>query len=230
MREFWHSFKEVITAIIPVVVIIFILSLVFAPFDRELLISFIGGTVMMVFGMALFLFGANFSMMQVGSRVGSYLIQKRNIWFLVLVTFIIGIVITVAEPDVQVLAIQVSEVSKGSIEKMVLVSWVGLGVGIFTVLGILRIIFQWKLMTILLSGYALVFATAIFSSPTFIPVAFDSGGVTTGPITVPFILALASGVTSVIRTKAGANDSFGLVGLASIGPVMAVLILGLIYR
>jgi hypothetical protein len=230
MRELWHSFREVIMAILPAVVIIFILSLIFAPFEKDLLTAFIGGTVMMVLGMALFLFGANFSMMQVGSKVGSYLIQKRNIWFLVVVTFIIGVVITVAEPDVQVLAIQVAEVSQGSIEKMVLVGWVGLGVGLFTVLGILRIIFQWKLITMLISGYALVFAIAIFSGASFIPVAFDSGGVTTGPITVPFILALATGVTSVIRTKAGADDSFGLVGLASIGPVMAVLILGLIYK
>lgn len=230
MRELLHNFIEVVTAILPVVAIISILSFTLAPFDADMLISFIAGTVMMIIGMALFLFGANFSMMEVGSKVGSYLVQRKSVWFLVAVSFIIGVVITVAEPDVQVLAIQVSEVSEGSIGKMVLIGWVGLGVGIFVVLGLLRILFQWKLVPMLIIGYTTVFTVAAFSSKIFVPIAFDSGGVTTGPITVPFILALATGVTSVIRSKKGSNDSFGLVGLASIGPVLAVLILGLIYK
>lgn len=185
---------------------------------------------MMMAGLTLFLFGANISMMEVGSQVGAFMVKKRSLMLIILLGFLIGFVVTIAEPDVQVLAGQVADVSAGEVPRILLIGVVGAGVGIFLVLALLRIVFQVKLYYLLLGGYALVFLIARFASPAYVPVAFDSGGVTTGPLTVPFILALGSGVSSVIRQSKSGNDSFGMVGLASLGPVIAVMILGVAYR
>lgn len=230
MHKLRENFVEVITSILPMTVLILVISWILAPFDRDMMISFLGGAVMMIIGMTLFLFGANISMMEVGSQVGSFMVKRQSLTLIILLGFVIGWVITIAEPDVQVLSDQVSDVSGGKVPKMLLVAVVGIGVGIFLVIALLRIIFQIKLYYVLLGGYALIFLIAAFANPTYVPVAFDSGGVTTGPLTVPFILALASGVTSVIRTSKSGNDSFGMVGLASLGPVLAVMILGVVYK
>lgn len=229
MRKLKERFKEVLTSILPMTVLILVLGFILAPFSADMMVSFLGGAVMMIAGMTLFLFGADLSMMEVGTRVGNFLVRKRNLWLLIGLGFLVGVFITIAEPDVQVLAGQVQAVTGGGVGKAFLTAIVGVGVGIFVVLALLRIIFQIKLIYILFAGYVLVFILAAFANPTFAPLAFDSGGVTTGPITVPFILALGSGVTSVISSKSG-NESFGMVGLASLGPVLAVMILGVAYR
>lgn len=230
MKKLKESFYEVITSILPMTVLIVILSFILAPFDSDMMISFVGGAIMMMLGMTLFLFGADISMMEVGSRVGNFLVRKRNLAVLIIIGFFVGVFITVAEPDVQVLADQVASVSDGRVSKALLTGIVGIGVGVFLVLALLRIVLQVPLIYLLLVGYILIFVLALFANPEFVPVAFDSGGVTTGPMTVPFILALGSGVTSAIHTKKGGNESFGMVGLASIGPVLAVMILGVVYR
>jgi len=230
MDQLREKFQEVISSILPMTVLILVLSFILAPFDSDMMISFLGGAVMMIVGMALFLFGADLSMMEVGSRVGSFIVRKRSIVLLVLIGFIVGMFITVAEPDVQVLAGQVADVSQGAVSKGMLTAIVGVGVGIFLVLALLRIVFQVKLIYLMFGGYLLIFILAAFANPDFVPVAFDSGGVTTGPLTVPFILAMGTGITSAIRSGKGGNDSFGMVGLASLGPVLAVMILGVIYR
>lgn len=229
-KKLLSSFQEVFISILPMTILIIIISLIWAPFPGEMMITFIGGALMMMLGMGLFLFGADISMMEVGERVGNFLVSSRSLKILVIAGFFVGMFVTIAEPDVQVLAGQVATVSDGMISKQLLIALVGVGVGIFLVIALLRIVFQMKLYTILLIGYAVIFVLAFFANPEFSPVAFDSGGVTTGPITVPFILSLGSGVISGIRSNRENDDGFGMVGLASLGPVMAVMVLGVIFR
>jgi len=229
MKKLKENFFEVLSSILPVAVLILVLSLILAPFSTDMMIKFVGGSVMMIVGMTLFLFGADISMMEVGSRVGGFLVRKRSLVLLIALGFVMGLVITIAEPDVQVLAGQVSTNSGGAISKTMLTGVVGVGVGIFLVLALLRVVFQIKLIHLLMGGYALIFILSAFANPEYVPMAFDSGGVTTGPMTVPFILAMGTGVTSAIGSKSG-NDSFGMVGLASLGPVLAVMILGVVFR
>ncbi len=231
MNQLKQTFKEVLSSIVPMTVLILCIGLVLAPFTADMMISFAGGAVMMIAGLTLFLFGAEWSMLEVGTRVGSFIVRKRSLVLLICLGFLVGTFITLAEPSVQVLAEQIQTVSSGKVSGLLLLTVVSGGVGFFLVFALLRIVFQWKLISILLVGYIVVFILALFTAPEFVPVAFDSGGVTTGPMTVPFILSLGTGITSSIRShKTGGNDSFGMVGLASLGPILAVLVLGVIYR
>ncbi len=230
MNRIKQTFKEVLTATIPMIVIILILHFTVARFSTEMMISFLAGSVMMMIGLGMFLIGADVSMLRVGSLCGNFLVKKGKLAYTIAFGFVIGTVITVAEPSVQVLAQQVYTASSGLTNNLVLILLVGIGVGIFLVVALLRIIFQVQLYKILLVGYAIVFTLALFTSDSFLAVSFDAGGVTTGPITVPFILSLGAGITSSIRTKSGSDDSFGMVALASIGPIIAVLLLGVFFR
>jgi len=192
---------------------------------KGLFMLFSIGAIMLIFGMGLFTLGADMSMMPMGERIGAELTKSRKLLLLVTISFLMGFMITVAEPDLQVLAGQVP-----SIPDAIIIGTVALGVGIFLVLAILRIVFQIKLSHMLILFYAVIFILAYFTPNNFVPVAFDSGGVTTGPITVPFIMALGLGVAAVRGGKSAHDDSFGLVALCSVGPILAVLVLGLIYN
>ncbi|MFO7289165.1 MAG: DUF1538 domain-containing protein, partial [Bacillota bacterium] len=165
----------------------------------------------------------------VGEMIGSTLPKTKKLWMLVLFGFIFGFVVTVAEPDVRVLALQVDQVSNGAVPKNILIYSVALGVGLFVALAMLRIIFNISITLLLFISYALVFLLALFTPGEFAPISFDSGGVTTGPITVPFIVSLGVGVASVMRGKSSSGDGFGLVALASIGPILAVMLMGVLY-
>ena len=223
-RNLFSKIKEAFFSVIPITIIVIILSLTIVPIPKYEMFTFLFGVVLLVFGMGLFTLGADMAMMPMGEKVGARLTKSKNISFLVVVSLAFGIMITIAEPDLQVLATQVP-----SIPNLHLVISVAIGVGFFLVLSLLRIIFQVKLTNILIVLYAIVFIVAYFSSNDIIAVAFDSGGVTTGPITVPFIMALGLGVASVRSDKNSQEDSFGLIAMCSVGPIMAVLILGLFY-
>jgi hypothetical protein len=164
-------------------------------------------------------------MMPMGEGIGIQLTKAANLFIILILCFVMGLVITIAEPDLQVLAQQVP-----SIESTKLIITVGVGVGIFLMLAVLRILFKISLGILLIISYGITFAAAFFAPETFVPVAFDSGGVTTGPITVPFILALGVGVVSIRGDKGSQDDSFGLVALCSVGPVLAVLLLGILFN
>ena len=164
-------------------------------------------------------------MIPLGQAVGSEITRRKKVWIITVVGFLIGMIITVAEPDLQVLANQVP-----AIENNVIIWSVAVGVGVFLVIALLRIVLGIQLRWLLIGFYAIVFTLAMFVSPDFWAVAFDSGGVTTGPMTVPFIMALGVGVCAVRSDKQAGGDSFGLVALCSIGPIITVLILGLLYK
>ena len=208
-----EKIRESAVSVLPILVIVVILCLCLI------------GALLLTVGMGLFSLGAEQSMTLIGSRIGTALTKTKNLPLILGVSFLLGFAITVAEPDLQVLAGTVPH-----IEKTVLLAVVGAGVGLFMSLCMVRILYGIRLRWVLLVCYAIVFALAAFTDKNFLSIAFDSGGVTTGPMTVPFILALGLGVSN-IRSDSGAKaDSFGLVALCSIGPILAVLILGLFYR
>ncbi|EOH1685133.1 DUF1538 domain-containing protein [Enterococcus hirae] len=224
------NLKEVVIAILPMTLLIVILTFIFAPLDSDEMISFLFGAGIMMIGMTLFLFGADYSMMEVGRLVGKYMIKKKSLTILIALGFMIGIVITIAEPSVQVLGQQVNQISEGKIGRVLLIGIVSVGTGVFLAFALLRVVFKLSYYQLMAIGYVGVLVASLFTSNEFMPIAFDSGGVTTGPITVPFILALAGGLTSMIRQETSANDSFGMVGIASLGPILAVMILGVIFQ
>lgn len=224
------NLKEVVIAILPMTLLIVILTFIFAPLDSDEMISFLFGAGIMMIGMTLFLFGADYSMMEVGRLVGKYMIKKKSLTILIALGFMIGIVITIAEPSVQVLGQQVNQISEGKIGRVLLIGIVSVGTGVFLAFALLRVVFKLSYYQLMAIGYVGVLVASFFTSNEFMPIAFDSGGVTTGLITVPFILALAGGLTSMIRQETSANDSFGMVGIASLGPILAVMILGVIFQ
>ncbi len=224
-QNFISKIKESLSSVLPITILVLILHLTIVPMPSGTLLMFIFGAVLLVMGMGLFTLGADVSMMIMGEKIGSYLTQTRKIWLLIPVTFLMGVMITIAEPDLQVLARQTP-----GVPDPVLIWAVAIGVGIFLVVAFLRTLLQIKLSYILIGLYCIVFLLAAFTPSNFIAVAFDSGGVTTGPITVPFIMALGIGMAAVRSDKTSQEDSFGLVALCSVGPILAVLLLGLFYR
>jgi hypothetical protein len=181
--------------------------------------------VLLVFGIGLFNMGADLAMTPMGAHVGAGLSRQKKLSLLLIVCFMLGLLITIAEPDLQVLAEQVP-----SVPNLVLILTVAVGVGIFLALAIVRIKYQIDLSKLLIVLYLLLIVVSMFVPKEFLAVAFDSGGVTTGPMTVPFIMALGIGLASVRNDKNAASDSFGLVALSSVGPILAVLVLGCFYK
>lgn len=225
-----ETLLEVLYSIVPITIFIVLLQFSVGKLPAEDFINFIAGTVMVIIGLSLFFIGAKIGFLPVGELIGSSLVSKGKLWLILLFGFIVGFVVTVAEPDLQVLASQVDVVSDGAVGKSLLMISVALGVGIFVSLALLRMFFNIPLIYLLSGSYILVFLLARFTAPEFLAVSFDSGGVTTGPMTVPFILSLGVGVASVSSKKDSPSDSFGMVALASVGPILAVLLLGVFYK
>ncbi len=220
-----EKLKESVSSVLPIALIVFLLCIFFVPVDSGLVLSFLIGTVMIITGMGLFTIGADVSMIQIGNHIGAKMTSSRRLWLILVLSFFLGVMITVAEPDLQVLATYVPE-----IDTMVLIVTVSVGVGLFLMVSMLRILFGVPLKWLLLGLYGVVFSLAAVSNPDFLSVAFDSGGVTTGPMTVPFIMAMGVGVASIRSDEKAKADSFGLIALCSVGPVLAVLLLGFIYE
>lgn len=216
---------ESLFSVLPIVIIVFLLCLYISPMQPDLLLTFLVGALMLIIGMGLFSLGAEQSMTPIGNQIGTALTRTKNLPLILAVSFLLGFAITIAEPDLQVLAQTVPHISN-----TVLLITVGAGVGFFMSVCMLRILTGMHLRLLLIFFYAIIFLLAFFADKNFIGIAFDSGGVTTGPMTVPFILALGLGVSNVRSDKNAEADSFGLVALCSIGPVLAVLILGFFYK
>ena len=217
--------KESLLSVLPIPVIVLLIHFTIAPLPIYTLLLFLSGSILLIFGMSLFTLGADISMMVMGEKIGAHITKFGKLPIIMMIIFIIGLFITIAEPDLQVLARQTP-----AVPDMVLIVAVAVGVGIFLVVSFLRIFFQIKLSYILIFLYIIVFTLAVFTQENFLAVAFDSGGVTTGPITVPFIMALGIGLSMTRGDKTAEEDSFGLVALCSVGPILTVLILGMFYN
>jgi hypothetical protein len=227
ISNFTAKLHESAISVMPVMALVVILHYTIAPMGEGHLAPFLIGGGLLIFGLAIFLIGAELGMAPFGQRVGSALTHKRSLPLLLIASFAIGFVVTIAEPDVQVLAMQVNAVEP-SVNKTLLVVLIAVGVGAFLVVGAARTVLQLPLSRLLIGFYALVFLACAFIDPAFIGVAFDASGATTGPITVPFIMALGIGVAAAARKKEGDDSSFGMVGLASIGPIAAVVCMGML--
>ena len=216
MTKLKNKIKEAVSSVLPITCIVFLLSITITPMPVGTMLLFACGAVMLIIGMGLFSLGADMSMMLMGEGIGTMLSTSKKRCLMVCITFVIGFIITIAEPDLTVLAHQVPGIPDNT-----LIWTVAAGVGFFLVMALLRILFHWNLKYLLMLFYALVFMLAYFSMDTFMAVAFDSGGVTTGPITVPFLN---------VTQKHAEEESFGIVALCSIGPILAVLLLGILYE
>lgn len=223
-KELLEKLKESAQAVLPVSIIVIILHFTLSPLGFWPFISFLAGTLLLIIGMGIFTMGADLSMMPIGESIGEELTKSKNLGLIIISCFILGVAVTIAEPDLQVLTKQVP-----AVPDMVLVGSVACGVGVFLVLALLRILFQFPLHYMFIISYGIVFLVASFTAPDYLAVAFDSGGVTTGPITVPFILALGAGISAVRCGENVEEDSFGLCALCSIGPIIAVLIMGMFF-
>ena len=233
LKELRAKIVEALISALPITAIVYLMVLLpFFDFDMSAaeLITFTVGAVLLIVGIGLFNLGADLAMTPMGAHVGSGLSKQKKLPLLLSVCFVLGMLITIAEPDLQALANQVSAVMNGT----VLVYAVGIGVGAFLVIAILKIVFRKSLSQILMLFYMLLFALALIlivsGNENLLPMAFDSGGVTTGPITVPFIMALGVGISNVLGDRRSKENSFGLVALCSVGPVLAVLVLGIFSR
>ncbi len=228
LKEMFAKIREALVSALPITAIVYLMSLTpWFDFSTNELISFTIGAMLLILGIGLFNLGADLAMTPMGTHVGAGLSRQRKLGLLLSVCFVLGMLITIAEPDLQVLAKQVAGVMNGT----VLIVVVGVGVGAFLLVAILRIVFKRTLAEILSIFYMLVFCVALILTEqgkrNLLPLAFDSGGVTTGPITVPFIMALGVGISHVLGDRRSKENSFGLVALCSIGPVLAVLVLGI---
>ena len=223
-KQLYEKFKEAAASVLPIVVIVGVMCLTFIPMQPDLMLSFLIGSLMLIVGMGLFTLGSDISMTPIGTHMGAKLTKSRNLPLILVVSFLLGIAVTVSEPDLTVLAENVP-----AIDTTVLIITVGIGVGIFLMLSMLRILFRIPLKWLLIGLYGGVFLLAALASPDYWAVAFDSGGVTTGPMTVPFIMALGVGVASIRSDANAQEDSFGLVALCSVGPILAVLLLSFLY-
>jgi len=220
-----EKLQESSGAVLPIIGIVLFLCFTIAPVPTGILMAFIIGAVLLIIGMMFFTLGAEMAMTPMGERIGTRMTQTKKVSIVVTLCFVLGFIITVSEPDLQVLAEQVP-----SIPNYTLIVAVAVGVGFFLVVAVLRMLFGIPLSYMLIVLYPAVFILAFFVPADFLAVAFDSGGVTTGPMTVPFIMALGIGFSAVRSDKHAENDSFGLVALCSVGPILAVLILGMIYN
>ncbi len=220
-----EKLEEAFKAVLPVVGIVLLLCFSVAPVPPGIVMEFLVGAVFLIVGMMFFTLGAEISMTPMGEQVGRSMTRSRKLWVFTVLGFILGFVITISEPDLQVLAGQVP-----SIPNMVLILSVAVGVGIFLVVALVRMLLGIALAPMLLILYGVALGLAFLVPGDFLAVAYDSGGVTTGPMTVPFIMAMGVGISSIRNDKHAADDSFGLVALCSVGPILAVLILGMIFK
>ena len=220
----FEKVKESAISVLPIFITVMLICFTVSPISADLMLCFIIGALLLIVGMGFFSLGAEMSMTPIGNKIGTAITKTRNLPFILVISFFLGFAVTVAEPDLQVLAETVPHINN-----TVLIVTVGIGVGFFLSVCMLRILTGMKLRWLLIAFYAVVFILASFTDNNFLGIAFDSGGVTTGPMTVPFILALGIGVAHTRSDKKAEADSFGLVALCSIGPILAVLILGFFY-
>ena len=220
-----EKINESLSSILPISIIVLMVCLFIVPVSSETLVSFVVGSLFLIIGMGLFSLGADVSLTRVGERVGASLSKSKKVWVIAFISFILGIITTYAELDLNVLATLVP-----GVPKYTLISAVSIGTAIFLVIAMLRIVFKIKLSNLLFVLYFIVFIISYWVPKGFLAIAFDSGGVTTGPMIVPFIIALGIGAVSIRNDKSSESDSFGLAALCSIGPIIAMMLIGIFFR
>jgi len=222
------KFKEVLYSVLPIAVIVLLLNFTIASLPLVVLIRFLIGTTLVILGLTIFLFGVDIGITPLGNHIGSDVSKKGKLWLIIAVSLVLGFFISIAEPDLQVLASQVQSVTSGVVSNMSILLVVSAGIGVMLTLGFLRIVYNISLRIVLAVCYVVIAVLSFFVAPEFFPIAFDASGATTGALTVPFILALAVGISSMKKdSKASESDSFGLTAIASTGAIIGVMLLGI---
>lgn len=219
---------EAVKAVAPLVVAVCVLQVTVVRAPLELFLQFIVGSVVAIVGMLLLFAGINLGVLPMGRFIGAELPKKGSIALIMAVAFAVGFATTIPEPDVLVLSTQVDDASGGAISGNVVLYVIALGLAAFAAIAMARIVFGWPMRYLLIAAYSLVVVLAVFAPPQFVSLAFDGGSVTTGVLSAPVIIAMAIGVSSVLAGRSAASDGFGLVGFASIGPIIAILVMGLL--
>ncbi len=229
MNVIKDKFKEVLSSIIPITLLVVILNFTIVPLETTVFIKFLLGVAFIIVGLTIFLFGVDIGITPIGNTMGEAIAKTNKIWFVVAAGFILGFFISIAEPDLHILAAQVDMVTGGLISKLSIVVVVSIGIAIMLAIGLARIVFNVPLYKLLTVIYAVIFILALFASPEFLAISFDASGATTGALTVPFMLALAMGVSALKKdSKASEKDSFGLVAIASAGAILAVIVMNIV--
>ncbi len=220
---------EVVKAVAPLVAVVCLLQVTMIHAPVELFLQFLVGAALATVGMVLIFLGIDLGILPMGRFIGAELPKRGSIVLIVAVAFSLGFATTVAEPDVLVLADQVDAASRGSISGRTVLYVMGVGVAALTAVAIVRVVFGWSMRYIVSGVYLLALVLALFTPDNFVPLAFDSGSVTTGVLTAPVVIALAMGLSSVLAGRSAVSDGFGILGLASTGSIIAVMVMGLLW-
>ena len=231
MNVLLGKFKEVLFAVLPITVIVYILNFTLTPLDKPSSIRFFIGAVLIIIGLSIFLFGVDIGISPIGDLIGTGLAKTNKVWIIVISGLFLGFFISVAEPDLQILAGQVDMVTSGMVSKLSILIIVSIGIAVMMTLGILRILYNFPLYKLLTLIYLFIFILALFTSREFLAISFDASGATTGAMTVPFILALSVGVSSMKKDSKGSEeDSFGLVAITSTGAIISVMLMSILSK
>jgi hypothetical protein len=222
--------REMVVTIGPIIFIVTILQFTLVKMPWTMYLRFLLGALMLILGLTLLLRGLKIGLIPVGEMIGSAITLKGSVTLILFLGFLIGFAITIAEPNIIVLSNHVNTVSSGQIDKLLLVSFIGIGVGLFILISFLRVLLKIPIIYILLASYLVILVLSFFTSKNYLPIGFDAGGVVTGPLTVPFVMALGMGFVSSLGGRSKTSEGFGYIGLAAVGPIISVMILGVIYR
>ncbi len=229
MDVIYDKGKEVLYSVFPVVAIVIMLHFSLTPIDTMMIARFLLGAALIVVGLTIFLLGVDIGISPTGTILGSTIARTNRLWLVAAAGLLLGFFISIAEPDLHILAGQVDAVTLGQISKSSIVAVVSVGIAVMVAIGLIRIVYNVRLRTLLVVTYGLILIIALFASPEFLAIAFDASGATTGALTVPFILALAFGVSKLKKdSRSSETDSFGLVAIASMGPIIAVLVMSIL--
>ncbi len=224
-----EKFKEVLYSVLPITVIVLILNSTLTPMPKSLVVRFLIGAAFVVIGLTIFLIGVDNGITPIGNTMGAAMAKSNKIWIVAIAGLLLGFFVSIAEPDLHILANQINTVTSGLISKGTIVTIVSLGIAIMLSIGLIRIVYNYPLYKILTLVYGVILILALFTSPEFLAISFDASGATTGALTVPFILALATGVSKLKKdSKSSEKDSFGLVAIASTGAILSVMIMSIV--
>lgn len=225
------KFKEVVLAVLPITIVVILLNFTITPIETHIFIRFLIGAVLIVLGLAIFLFGIDLGITPIGSTMGSAIAKKNKLWLVLVSGLILGFLISIAEPDLHILAGQVQALTAGMLSKFSLIVVVSLGIAVMLTVGLLRVFYRIPLYIMLIALYGIILLLSIFVEREFLAIAFDASGATTGALTVPFVLAMAVGISVLKKqSKESEKDSFGLIGIVSTGAIIAVLVMSIVMK
>lgn len=231
MNVLLNKLKEVLSAVAPIVILVVILHFTLTPIPVILLFRFLLGAAAIILGLSILLFGIEIGITPFGNQMGASFLKSNSLWYVIIIGFLLGFFVNIAEPDLQVLASQVSSVMGGYISMFVILLAVSIGTGVMLALGVARIVKNFPLNTVFILTYGVILVLALFSSSDMLAIGFDASGATTGALTVPLVLALSVGVAAMKKnSKTSEEDSFGLVGIMSTGAILGVLFLNLFVK